>query len=56
MRPADVKDSNQEEVPISTYMAQNPKNNKSNINLKRFKFKLGDYVRISHLKTIFTRA
>lgn len=56
MRPADVKDSNQEEVRISTYMAQNIKNNKSNINLKRFKFKLGDYVRISHLKTIFTRA
>lgn len=56
MRPADVKDSNQEEVRISTYMAQNLKNNKSNINLKRFKFKLGDYVRISHLKTIFTRA
>jgi hypothetical protein len=56
MRPADVKDSNQEEVRISTYMAQNSKNNISNINLKRFKFKLGDYVRISHLKTIFTRA
>jgi hypothetical protein len=56
MRPADIKDSNQEEVRISTYMAQNPRNNKSNINLKRFKFQLGDYVRISHLKTIFTRA
>jgi hypothetical protein len=56
MRPADVKDSNQEEVRLATYIAQNPKNRKPNIKLKPFKFKVGDYVRISHLKTIFTRA
>ncbi|WAR15444.1 YMD3-like protein [Mya arenaria] len=43
MRPADVKENNQEEVRLATYFAQNPK-------------KRVTYVRISHLKTVFTRA
>jgi len=56
MRPADVKDSNQEEVRIATYLAQNPKNSTVDKKLKPFNFKIGAYVRISHLKTAFTRA
>jgi hypothetical protein len=56
MRPADVKDTNQEDVRLATYFAQNPKPLKSVTKLTPFKFKVGDYVRISHLKTVFTRA
>ena len=56
MRPADAKDKNQEEVRLATYFARNPKQAKTNTKLKLFKFKEGDYVRISHLKTVFTRA
>ncbi|WAQ97390.1 YMD3-like protein [Mya arenaria] len=44
MRPADVKENNQEERKKLL-----PK-------LKPFKFRVGAYVRISHLKTVFTRA
>ena len=40
----------------STYFAQNPRSNKPNIKLRPFKYKIDDYVRISHLKTVFTRA
>ncbi|WAR02810.1 YMD3-like protein, partial [Mya arenaria] len=56
MQPADVKENNQEEVRLATYFAQNPKRKKLMPNLKPFKFKIGTYVRISHLKTVFTRA
>jgi hypothetical protein len=56
MRPADVKDTNQEEVRLATYFAQNPKSKRPDVTLKPFKFKVGDFVRISHLKTVFTRA
>ncbi|WAR11150.1 YMD3-like protein [Mya arenaria] len=56
MRPADVKNNNQEEVRIATYFAQNPKGKQSSPKLKPFKLKVGNYVRISHLKTAFTRA
>lgn len=55
MRPADVKDTNQEEVRLSTYFSQNPKS-KTIEKLKPFKFKFGAYVRITHLKSTFTRA
>jgi hypothetical protein len=51
-----VKDSNQEEVRLSTYLSQHPRKRKINETLKRFKYKIGGYVRISHLKTVFTRA
>ncbi|WAR06347.1 YMD3-like protein [Mya arenaria] len=56
MRPADVKENNQEEVRLTTYFAQNPKRKKLLPKLKPFKFRVGAYVRISHLKTVFTRA
>ena len=56
MTPASVKDDNEEEARLSTYFAQNPRSNKPNIKLRPFKYKINDYVRISHLKTVFTRA
>jgi hypothetical protein len=37
MRPADVKDTNQEEVRLATYFAQNSKYGTANIKLKPFK-------------------
>lgn len=54
MRPADVNDGNQEEVRLATYFAQNPKSIKSETKLKPFKYKIDDFVRISHLKNVFT--
>ncbi|WAR29497.1 YMD3-like protein [Mya arenaria] len=56
MTPADVKDGNQEEVRLSTYFAQNPKHKQINTKLRPFKFKVGAFVQISHLRTVFTRA
>ena len=56
MRPASVKDANQEEVRLATYFAQNPRKGKSSAKLKPFKFKIGDYVRITYLRNAFTRA
>jgi len=56
MKPSDVKDTNQEDVRLATYFAQNPKPVKSVTKLKPFKFKVGDFVRVSHLKNVFTRA
>ena len=46
-----------EEVRLATYFAQNPKM-KQKISNKRkpYKFKIGDHVQISHLRTVFTRA
>ena len=52
--PADVKENNAEEVRLSTYFAR--QKNKTKPDLKRFKFKPGDYVRISHPRNVFTRA
>ena len=54
--PSDVKPTNEEEIRISTYLAQNrPSNNR--IPRKRpFKYRLDQYVRVSHLKGAFTRA
>ena len=55
--PADVKDANAEEVRLSTYFSRRAEDKKyPPVKNKRFKFKLGDHVRISHLKTVFTRA
>jgi ribosomal protein L21E len=55
--PADVKISNSEEVRLSTYFARQHEDKKYPPMRKRqFNFKIGDYVRISHLKTVFTRA
>jgi hypothetical protein len=55
--PADVKISNSEEVRLSTYFARRHEDKKyPPSKKKRFNFKIGDYVRISHLKTAFTRA
>lgn len=52
MVPADVKPNNGEEVRLSTYFAQNRNKRKQQETLKRrpFKFKMNQYVRISHLK------
>ena len=51
--PVDVKENNAEEVRLSTYFARHKQ---TRPNLKRLKFKLGDYMRISYLKSVFTRA
>jgi len=56
MRPIDVNETNQEEVRMSTYFAQNRKHKPVIQKLKPFKFKLGDHVRISHVRHAFTRA
>ena len=54
--PAEVNDNNQEEVRLSTFLARQKTDKSPPRQKKHFKFKTGDYVRISHLKTIFTRA
>lgn len=51
-----IKDTNQEEVRLATYFAQNPRKSKINAKLKPFKFTIGHHVRINHLKTVLTRA
>ncbi|WAR31101.1 YMD3-like protein [Mya arenaria] len=56
MRPVDVKATNQEEVRLATYFTRNPKSRKQGPKLKPFKLKVGDFVRISHLRNVFTRA
>ncbi|WAR09981.1 YMD3-like protein [Mya arenaria] len=56
MTPADVNDTNQEEVRLSTYFARNPKSKPIHTKLRPFMFKVGAFVRISHLRTVFTRA
>ena len=56
MTPANVIDNNEIEARLATYLAQNPRSNKPNIKLRPFKYKIDDNLRISHLKTVFTRA
>ncbi|XP_053402652.1 uncharacterized protein LOC128557979 [Mercenaria mercenaria] len=56
MSPSEVTDTNQEEVRLATYFAQNGSRPKQDTKLKPFKFKVGNYVRISHLRNAFTRA
>ena len=49
--------NNEEEIRLSTYFSQNKSRVKSETNeLKRFKYKIGDHVRITYLKNVFTRA
>ncbi|WAR04801.1 YMD3-like protein [Mya arenaria] len=56
MTPADVNHTNQEEVRLATYFARNPKRRQISSKLRQFKFKIGAFVRISHLRNVFTRA
>ena len=53
----DVKDENAEEVRLCTYFAREKADKTySTKQYRRFKFKVGDYVRLSHLRTVFIRA
>ncbi|WAR04400.1 hypothetical protein MAR_019769 [Mya arenaria] len=54
MPTSDVTDTNQE-VQLATYVSQNPKYAKQDTKLKPFKFTVGNYVRISHLRNIHKR-
>ena len=54
MKPIDVRRDNEEEARVATYLSR--KKPERSINKLRFKFKVGDYVRISHTRNIFTRA
>ena len=56
MTPIRVDHNNEMEVRLSTYFAQQKKGVKSNTALKPFTYKVGDYVRITHLRQAFTRA
>ena len=56
MVPADVRPNNEEEVRLSTYFAQNKRKQQETLKRRPFKFKINQYVRISHLKGPFTRA
>ena len=49
MAPSDVTKNNEEEVRISTYLQTKPQKKHS------FKFRVGDKVRITHLRNIFSR-
>lgn len=55
-KPAEVKPTNEEEIRISTYLAQNRGRNQRIPKKKTFKYRLNQYVRVSHLKGAFTRA
>ena len=55
MPPARVSLNNEEEVRLATYLARNKSRNKPETQ-KPFKFKIGDHVRITYLKNVFTRA
>lgn len=55
--PTDVNISNAEEVRLATYFSRMKADKKyPSTKRKHFKFKVGDYVRISHLRNMFTRA
>ena len=59
MNPADVNQDNEEQVRLSTYFAQNSDKEKQQVKMPRkrtFKFKINQYVRVSHLRGAFTRA
>ena len=56
MAPVDVTKNNEMEIRLSTYFSQHPKRVKSNPKLRPFKYKVGDHVRVTHLKHAFTRA
>ena len=54
MAPDKVNKNNEMEVRLSTYFAQRKQGVKQS--LQRFKYNVGTHVRISHVKTVFTRA
>ena len=54
MSPIDVRRDNEEEARLATYLSR--KKPERSLQTFRFKFKVGDYVRISHTRNIFTRA
>ena len=54
--PSDVKRTNEEEIRISTYLAQNRRGSKRTPKKRPFKYSLNQYVRVSHLRGEFTRA
>ena len=57
MKPADVNQDNEEQVRLSTYFAQHPNSQVKTPKKRRpFKFKINQYVRVSHLRGAFTRA
>ena len=55
-RPAEVKPTNEVEIRISTYLAQNRGKNQRLPKKRPFKYRLNQYVRVSHLNGAFTRA
>ena len=54
--PSEVKPTNEEEIRISTYLAQNRHSSQRIPKKRPFKYRLDEYVRVSHLKGAFTRA
>ena len=54
--PSDVKLTNEEEIRISAYLAQNRRDSKRTPKKRPFKYSLNQYVRVSHLRGAFTRA
>lgn len=56
MRPSDVKDTIKRKFYYPRTFAQHKNKGKVNNKLRPFKIKNGDYVRISHLRNVFTRA
>ena len=50
MAPKDVNSNNEEEARVATYLGRNTRERK-----KRFTYKIGDRVRITHLRNIFSR-
>ena len=56
MAPDRVTKDNEMEVRLSTYFTQRNKRVKRSPKLRPFKYKIGDHVRITHLRQAFTRA
>lgn len=53
--PADVTVKKEEEVRLATYFARQPGDKKYSDKRGQFTFSVGNHVRISHLKTLFSR-
>jgi hypothetical protein len=53
MAPVDVTENNSEEVRVATYMSRKPVSKPPKT--LRFRFKIGQHVRITHLRNVFTR-
>ena len=52
MAPAEVNSKNEETVRLSTYFSRSHQKTAKQL---RFRFKIGDHVRITHLRNVFTR-